>query len=67
MDRFIIRKRTSEDDGNNEKCTKIQNKSNNYLFFIFIIYIILSIIISFYNLLLFVFNFESYKIINITN
>ena len=39
MDRFVVRKRTAEDDGNIEKCTKIQNKSNYYLFFIFIIYL----------------------------
>lgn len=58
MDGFVVRKRTAEDDENIEKCTKIQNKSNYYLFLIFIIYIIMSIIISFYNLLLFVFNFE---------
>jgi len=31
MDRFVVRKRTAEDDGNIEKCTKIQNKSNYYL------------------------------------
>ena len=39
MDRFVIRKKTAEDDGIIEKCTKIQNKSNYYLFFIFIIYL----------------------------
>lgn len=63
MGRYIIRKRTAEDDGNIEKCTQkcIQNKSNYYLFFIFIIYLyyIEYYHQCLYNLLLFVFSFES--------
>jgi hypothetical protein len=48
MGRFVVKKITAEDDENVEKCAKIQNKSNYYKFLIFIVYIILNIIMSFY-------------------